>query len=826
MRREGKKSVVLQDQKERDKLLSEYGKNFFVRAGAGAGKTTILTQRIKKFILNNPDQAQYTCAITFTKNSAEHLRRKIRALLEKEGREQSEEVLSQIFIGTFHSYCQSLLKDFDREGELFKESDLIESEGEKSLILKSFMEESFLSNSYFMNQVNQISELERLKKDKIIEIISKALPYSVYKMPVETVSKVKFQYAYEKISELYDLYSQYCQNQSSSEFLILFLHQYGREKGISEERARERVLILYEKIDQFLQKGETLKKIVRPKEWGKVSKDKINQFLCEWYHFVKSDVAYYRAYLYKKMVHLISHVRRGYRQYRQEKGIMFFDDLIDRTQGLLRKDKKFVQKVKARWKYFYIDEFQDTDIFQIEIFSRLSLYEDQLVCWEKGHWRPGALFLVGDPQQSIYRFRGADMEAYNYMEKILVSDKNGEKVILSSNFRSDPCIGKWVNAVFSQDGFFGDRASSYQSSFSELFCQKKLEGACVLRLDEGKGQSQGDVLREQIFTLSENIWLEIKSGKLGYRDYLILCPTNQNVRVIKNLLTEQKVPLSIPLKDGNKEVILCLLNSLLYPYDRALCVSVLKSPLYNISDEKLYSWVKNGGVLRGGNRIKEKGSESNFLIQKALNQLERMYHWSLSKRGWNLWEKLKVESHLEYFYQFKGQSLEWEKIDENMMWNLNEKATLKEIIKVLEGDNEEVVREDKEGVQVMTIHSAKGLEADTVILMGSSEIRKEASRALYGEGESRVYFSFKSLSKEGRTPMESVIQAEPLDWKSHQLNEQKHLDAEKVRLQYVAVTRACRRLIVTFSQKGKGLWKSFFPYIEDKKEWNFENEEV
>ena len=145
-------------------------------------------------------------------------------------------------------------------------------------------------------------------------------------------------------------------------------------------------------------------------------------------------------------------------------GALDFDDLLGRARDLLAgapgSDPIHVASVRGhfqrRYRYLLVDEFQDTDPLQAEIAFLLAEREPTARGWRDVELRPGKLFLVGDPKQSIYRFRRADIAMYDEVKE-LVCRQGGEVVPLLQNFRTVSSVVDWVNAVF--DGLLGSVAA-------------------------------------------------------------------------------------------------------------------------------------------------------------------------------------------------------------------------------------------------------------------------------------------------------------------------------------------------------------------------------
>ena len=131
---------------------------------------------------------------------------------------------------------------------------------------------------------------------------------------------------------------------------------------------------------------------------------------------------------------------------RRADGRLEFHDLLVLTRNLLRDRADVRATLQSRYQRLLLDEFQDTDPIQIEIAMRIAGGAEAT----QDDWRdikvpPGALFVVGDPKQSIYRFRRADIRMYLRAQLVL-----GGEVKLTTNFRTVEPILDWVNAVFTQ----------------------------------------------------------------------------------------------------------------------------------------------------------------------------------------------------------------------------------------------------------------------------------------------------------------------------------------------------------------------------------------
>ena len=131
------------------------------------------------------------------------------------------------------------------------------------------------------------------------------------------------------------------------------------------------------------------------------------------------------------------------------KGLVTFDGLLVRTRDLLRDHPRIREELKDRYNAILVDEFQDTDPLQYEILLWLCEKRSQRAAtWRDIRLDPDKLFVVGDPKQSVYGFRGADIEAYLKIIQEVIVAQGGVRYPLTANFRSDAHILDAVNGIF------------------------------------------------------------------------------------------------------------------------------------------------------------------------------------------------------------------------------------------------------------------------------------------------------------------------------------------------------------------------------------------
>ena len=138
----------------------------------------------------------------------------------------------------------------------------------------------------------------------------------------------------------------------------------------------------------------------------------------------------------------------GYQARKRAAAVLDFDDLLIYVRSLVRHHDQVRLAIGRRYRYILVDEFQDTDRIQNEILFSIAATEERAARWEGSQLRPGSLFLVGDPKQAIYRFRGADIEAYALCRRLIDGQDRGAVIEVTANFRSQSPIIHHVNACF------------------------------------------------------------------------------------------------------------------------------------------------------------------------------------------------------------------------------------------------------------------------------------------------------------------------------------------------------------------------------------------
>ena len=301
-------------------------------------------------------------------------------------------------------------------------------------------------------------------------------------------------------------------------------------------------------------------------------------------------------------------VLHRFRDYKRSTALLDFDDLIFAARDLLRDHDDVRRSLAARFSKVLVDEFQDTDPLQTEIFWRLCgepPAESATADWAAFTIRPGALFLVGDPKQAIYRFRGADVSAYVRARDAFIAQDGDSVLPISTNFRSCAPILTYVNerfeALLSSDGQPGFTAlDPFHADRGEAHCVAALDVAVADENGKASAEQQRDGEAEAVAEMcarligSEMI-LDRRSGASRVcrpGDIALLAPTGSDLWRYEEALERHGIPVATQAGKGlfrRQEIqdLIALTRVLADRRDTLALGALLRGPLVGLTDEEL-----------------------------------------------------------------------------------------------------------------------------------------------------------------------------------------------------------------------------------------------
>ena len=523
---------------------------------------------------------------------------------------------------------------------------------------------------------------------------------------------------------------------------------------------------------------------------------------------------------------------------RRSDGGLEFHDLLVLAREMLRESEEARLALHDRYTPLLLDEFQDTDPIQIELALRIATaVSTGSENWDQLEVDPGRLFFVGDPKQSIYRFRRADIRLFLKARERFGPD--GSYAKLTTNFRTVEPILEWVNVLFSQlmGSGDGDRQPAYEplvafrAADSGADHKPILLGGChpeekvkAAELREAEASDVAAVVADIV--AHPDAW-PVGDGDGGWRpaelsDVAILVPTRTSLPFLRAELDDADISYRLStgtLVYATQEVsdALAALRAIDDPTDALSLVAALRSPLFACSDADLFTFVSSGGkwdlrhepppevaaehpVRLGLSSLRELWenrwwtSPSTLLDQLLRERAAAMLGFG-STRPADVWRRLRfLLDQARSFEESVGGDLR-----AFLDWAALQGADLARV-------HEPILPEtDDDAVRIMTIHGSKGLEFPITILSGLTtqlDSRRPGIGVLWNEQdlpEVRFRSTAATLGFDATSTVESEMDTH-----------------EKQRLLYVGLTRARDHLIVSGHHKANLATRSFGGIVSNK----------
>ena len=442
-------SEQLLDEPARERIRSDTSSTLFVEAGAGSGKTHALVDRVTTLVLRDGVPLRTIAAVTFTEKAGAELRDRLRVEFEKArkgpaGRlaDAALDDLDSASIGTLHAFAQQLLLAHPIEAGLPPLIDVLDEVG---------------SSVAFEERWAELRQ-QLLDDDSIAEPLLLAMAVGVELKHLRSLARL-FGNDWDLIAERVLVDPPELVSMPDLTGLVAAAAQIG---AVAESCAdpddrmlpkvhqiRELGVMLDAATDQETQlailhtlRGLKVGRIGRKENWPDINR--VRADCTEVVEVAGSLVELLLDACLRHLSHWIARRVLESARLRREEGRLEFHDLLVLARDLLRRDPSVRSALQERFERLLLDEFQDTDPIQIELAVRIAGgAEADEEDWRDVEVPAGRLFVVGDPKQSIYRFRRANIATY-----LTAQDLLGETVALTTNFRTVPPILRWINTVF------------------------------------------------------------------------------------------------------------------------------------------------------------------------------------------------------------------------------------------------------------------------------------------------------------------------------------------------------------------------------------------
>jgi ATP-dependent helicase/nuclease subunit A len=835
------------DQPARDRISRDLGTTFLVEAGAGSGKTKSLVDRMIALLAADRASIDTLAAVTFTRKAAAELRGRFQVALEQARLAETDAVvrgrfdaaltgLERSFIGTIHSFCARLLRERPVEAGVDPEFRELEEHEDRVLLEKSWDEYQAKARLENETALRGLDEAGLDPGD--LEAAFKAIAGfpDVEPVPGRT-GPPDFGAVRRDLEKLIDLASALVPRDRPEKgrdpLQNLFIRLFRRRRNIGFTDGRR----LMESVE-LLEKTLCCKKTYWPdKEDGLRLLAAAESFQEK---IAGPAIREWREFRHTRALAFLGPAIRFYAEKRRAEARLNFQDQLMLSARLLRDNPEVRRYFQKRFHPILVDEFQDTDPIQAEILFLLTGTSDTEKDWTRLAPAPGSLFLVGDPKQSIYRFRRADIDIYNLV-KDRIEASGGETLALSANFRSLRPIADWVDPLFDPrtGGAFPAAADAYQAAFMPLETVRgpgrgtisgvRRTTVPAVPRNAKEGIAEADAARVAGFigwALAGNLRLDAGAG--GTRparpgDFLVLFRYKDRMGKYARRLEELGIPFEIAGSDAfseNAEIkeVQNLLLALDDPDDPVATVAALRGLFFGLSDQDLIAHRAAGGgfcyLAEAGTAAGSARARSAFAVLRGWRELTARVPPSVAIEM--ILQGSGLLSHLvtaEMGSSRAGNVLKLVEVlrgreSEDMTSFAAAVAFISEWVGAQPVEEMSLEPGRRDVVRLMNLHKAKGLEAPVVWLanpagVGDFEPDKHIRRT---GGTPLGHFRFiKPSGFQKRTV------SQPAGWEESAAEELKYEDAEEKRLMYVAATRARDLLVISGYAGDLGAKKAWGP---------------
>lgn len=807
---------VFHDGAARRRAATDLDTTFLVEAGAGTGKTTILVQRLLSIIRSGRGELDRLAAITFTEKGAAELRARLHfeidSALTSRVSEQERQYLrdarrqfDRAQLSTVHAFCATLLRERPIEACVdpnFSVLDEFEAGVLRYEVWRDWIAQEMERSPEALKQALRLGvTLEHLEalRDFLLEHRD-GLTF----LPAMVEDRLEgFSQTFSDTVRRLVTCAHACTERTDRAYLQIA----ALAELLADERARaawEQLLLT--DVPLSVKAGtktnwQPTQALDEARRLFGVLADVRAQTRSAWAHnLTVSLVLWLNGYF------------RAYEQQKRERSCLDFVDLLLLTRDLLKRDINVRRYFQRRFRFVLVDEFQDTDPLQVEIIFFLAEQEARAAEWTEAQLQPGKLFLVGDPQQSIYRFRRADLQVYREAREAIV--RQGDLLSLDANFRTRTSAISWINETFTREfAAVGGDQPTYRP-LQETRMEKTGREVIILPTPlltekssreerrHAEAQTVAAFLTRAVGEGGQEIWGD---RLIQYRDVAILCRTHQALEAYEDALREEGVPHRVIggrryAQRQEIEELRALLRAIESPSDTTALVATLRSSLFGFSDEELALFACEGGQL--DYTVTPPAFSAQALTDRfaaAFALLRDLHVRGTQVNASVLLTELYAQTHLLPLFALRAQgnlrvANLLKLIDtarflaeqgRSTLTALNRFLELQEAA-TLEGDAA-VLEEHESAVRLLTIHQAKGLEFPVVILADAAYTKRRASRPGIiersgGQLQLRVGAHNSACST--------------LGWEKAETHEQERDAAEERRLWYVAATRVRDHLVI------------------------------
>ncbi|TGU46790.1 ATP-dependent endonuclease [bacterium M00.F.Ca.ET.152.01.1.1] len=850
----------LRDDAARRNAISVHDRSILVEAGAGSGKTAVMAGRIAVMMAEGI-APKSIAAVTFTELAASELLIRVRdfvsdlsagqippelriALLgdlsdtQKAHLAATSAAIDEITCSTIHGFCQRLIKPYPVEADIDPGASVMD----RNQADLAFIEivEAWLREQLSGGEGGIIAEMVLQNPGETVGLIHKIVANLRRRRTVSAPAITPLTPHLQAFLAAADSFAEFIRSASAVEEETATIAERFAEMAqalddasVAETPAGLVRLLVSQPHRDLCTKSGAFSAFKKKGKWvdaakreglAKADGERLNTaaeghyVACrEAWQTMLQNVA---SRVLADLIAQVQPVLLRFRDHKRSAALLDFDDLIFAARGLLRDHDDVRRSLATRFAHVLVDEFQDTDPLQTEIFWRLCgepPADGSTADWSAFQIRPGALFLVGDPKQAIYRFRGADVSAYVRARDAFLAQNPDSVLSISTNFRSCAPILTYVNERFETL-----LSSEGQPGFTALdsFHADRGEALCVAALDVAVADENGKATAEQQRDAEAEVVAEMCARLIGSKmildrrsgasrvcrpgDIALLAPTGSDLWRYEEALERHGIPVATQAGKGlfrRQEIqdLIALTRVLADRRDTLALGALLRGPLVGLTEEELLDIIWTlprsedypDALPRLDLGVDASGIE-HTLARTTIDKLQALYRRTNSTTPHDLLSQavdvMRVRPIL--LERHRGQA-ERALANVDLYLSLTSAFAVRglrafaETMTAAWTDESRAVegRPDaqEEAIALYTMHAAKGLEWPIVVPVNTMT-GIMAPESAVTDRDSDIFYC-------------PVFGVRPVGYDDARDAEKAELDRERIRLWYVAATRA-RELLV------------------------------
>jgi CRISPR-associated exonuclease Cas4 len=843
--------MILVDHEHRRRAMTDFTSVLLVEAAAGTGKTSLMAGRVAMMLANGREPGEIA-AITFTELAAGELARRIRetvdALLQdkipaflepalpdrltdpqRASLTNARKRLDDLTATTIHGFCQGILHTHGVQAGLDPGAHVVDAPIADSLFLSEL-------SAWFSRRL----AAETVAEDPIV-VLAREIPLKVVQLirelaflrrehpdaaPTPPAENVRPDIAFVQAVDDFERWHRSVQQGDWGHAIARELRKLAARYGDTFVTPPDFTALwkLCDAGESRLFEGEGLQLMPyddAAQQFGAYREETFSNDALKQYELVCGAWNELVGHIASCLVHTLSSsldpLLRGYRDRKRAAAVLDFDDLLLHARDLVRDHDEARKAIGRQYKFILIDEFQDTDRVQTEILFSIAAIPEHQGPWQQRKLRPGSLFLVGDPKQAIYRFRGADIEAYQFCRELIGAQDGGAVLDITANFRSQSAIIRHVNRCF--EAVFAKPSQPRYVPLAPTISDYTYPVPCVSRFTvnvptdgriyahmfrEAEAQRVADIcarlIGNIIITRADGSRSALKPG-----DIALLSPGHTELwryeRALeqRHLAAASQAGKSLMLRQETQDI-LALLRVLADSSDVLAFGALMRGPLVGLSEQELLDVTaalpadENGQAryftvrtdpeliqhtlaksivqeLHALRRIAPLSTPS-FILATAIERLNVRVILAARHVNRNARALANVDALIERARRYPVSGLRAFVRDLQADWDNKTNA------RVPEGR----IDAAEDAIEIVTIHTAKGLEWPVVIPINSTTELYRGDQFVYRQSDNTLHWMLGGVA--------------PADLAAARAQENKEDADQRERIWYVACTRARDLLIL------------------------------